>query len=169
MKFSILLVATPLLALASATRLCDKLIAIKGNIDTLTTSLSSNITDQNTLFVAYRNLHSATQSLDGLNSELTTTTDAINGASSTLADLDIKTACWIGWLVNLESGLQQVSQYLGQINSRGAQDLMNGNVKNVQGYGSQIHSQAQTAATKLDQANQALATLNQYNDNVLCW
>ena len=169
MKLTTLLIASPLLALVSATVLCDKLIGVKANIVVLESSINANVTSMQTLFTAYRNLHAAVDTLDGLNSEITSTTTAINGASATLANLNIQTGCWIGWLVNLEQGLKLVSDDLAQIYQRSALDLMNGNVHSVQGYGNLLKSQADDALGKLSGANAALSTLNQYNDNVNCW
>jgi hypothetical protein len=169
MKLTILLAATSLLALTSATRLCDKLLSVRSNIATLSQTLSSNVSDSIPLFIAYRNLNAATTTLKSLESDIKSTTSAINGASSTLANLDIQTGCWIGWLTNLETGLEQTSMYLQQITQKGAQDLMNGDVKSVKGYGKQIADVAGQAAGKLDLANQALATLDRFNNNVICW
>lgn len=59
--------------------------------------------------------------------------------------------------------------YLQQITQKGAQDLMNGDVTRVKGYGKQIADVAGQAAGKLDLANQALATLDRFNNNVICW
>lgn len=169
MKFSTLFVATGILSLTSATRLCDRLIEIKSDINTLSQSLSSNITDRSTLITAFTSLNSANNAVNGLNSEVQSTTTAINSASNTLSNLDVQTACWIGWLTNLGQGLSKVSQDLMSIYSRGAGDFQAGNLKNVQGYRPQVATLASQALDALNQSNKALATLNQYNDDVLCW
>ncbi|KAK4694317.1 hypothetical protein P7C71_g3248, partial [Lecanoromycetidae sp. Uapishka_2] len=169
MKSTILIALMPLLAPTTATVLCDKLTSVKSNIATLTQTFSGNVSDQNSLYVAYRNLNAATSTLNDLEHEITSTTSAINGASSTLSNLDIQTGCWLGWLTNLESGLEQVSSDLSSLSNKGGQDLMNGNVHNVQSYQPQIKNYANSAAKDLDGANSALSTLNQYNDDVNCW
>lgn len=165
MKFSVSVIAT-LLILTSATRLCDKLIAVKSDLSSLQITVSSNITSRAALNSAYMSLTDASTTLNSLNTQITQTTSAIDSASSSLAKLDIQTGCWLGWLENLEQGLQQVSSDLNSIYQQGASDFQNGNVKSVQGYASQIKSQASDALTKLTSAQ---STLNQYNANVLCW
>ncbi|MCJ1450357.1 hypothetical protein MMC28_000688 [Mycoblastus sanguinarius] len=118
---------------------------------------------------AFYSLNAAISALNSLNYQINTTTGAINYGSFSLANLDVQTGCSIGWLINLGGGLDQVDTDLQQIYQTGAQDLVNGDVKKVQGYGPHVHSLANQALQALNSSNQALGTLDQYNDDVLCW
>jgi len=111
-------------------------------------------------------LTDASTILDTLNTQISSTTGSIGAASSSLANLDINTGCALGWLLDLESGLQQVSTQLNGIYSKGAHDFQEGNFKKVQEYGPQIVKQTQDALARLTAAQ---LTLNKYNRDVLCW
>jgi hypothetical protein len=165
MKFTLPIIAS-FLALTSATRLCDKLVRVKMDLTSLSSSLSNGTTTRPSLNAAYMSLIDATTIVDGLNQQFTQSLGSIDMASQQLANLDIQTGCWLGWLVDLESGLQQVSATLRSIYSKGAHDFQEGNTEKVKGYGPQLARTAQDALSKLTAAQ---LTLNKYNRDVLCW
>lgn len=165
MKLTLPIVAS-LLTLTSATRLCDNLIRVRTDLSSLSTGISGNITTRSALNAAYMSLTDASTILDTLNTQISSTTGSIGAASSSLANLDINTGCALGWLLDLESGLQQVSTQLKGIYSKGAHDFQEGNFKKVQEYGPQIVKQTQDALARLTAAQ---LTLNKYNRDVLCW
>lgn len=111
-------------------------------------------------------LTDASDILDKLNAQITQDTSRISTASSSLGNLDINTGCWLGWLTDLESGLQLVSSDLRSIYQKGGHDFQEGNTKDVEGKGSDLASQAQDALSKLTSAQ---LTLSKYNRDVLCW
>lgn len=165
MKFTLAAVAT-FFTLTSATLLCDNLLSVRSDLTSLSKTISGNITTKATLNTALMSLNHATATLTGLNTKLNAATDSIDRASATLKTLDIDTGCNLGWLNDLEMGLQISTQLLNSIYAQAAADFQSGNFKNILANSPKLVALAKDALRKVTEAQ---STLNLYNRNVLCW